>query len=37
MYINYMKLIWKVQAKDTEFRGGETFTSVLEMKEGNWV
>lgn len=21
MYIKYMKLMWKIQAKDTEFRG----------------
>lgn len=35
MYIKYMKLLWKVQAKDTEFRGGETFSSGLAMKEGS--
>lgn len=35
MYIKYMKLLWKVQAKDTEFRGGETFSSGLGMKEGS--
>lgn len=34
MYIKYVKLIWKVQAKDTEFRERETFTSDLGMKEG---
>lgn len=35
MYIKYVKLIWKVHPKDTEFRGRETFTSDLGMKEGS--